>query len=64
MFVSPVGDVVDSFDARGCDATIAETKDVDLIAPQFGQNDEIFALDATGAVVRLSLTLEQPLPSP
>jgi outer membrane protein assembly factor BamB len=41
---------------------VAQTAGSDLLAPQFGPNGEIFALDQTGAVVRLALA--QPSASP
>jgi outer membrane protein assembly factor BamB len=41
---------------------VAQTAESDLLAPQFGPNGEIFALDQGGALVRLALT--QPSASP
>ena len=90
VFVSPAGDVVDSFDARGCDATmyafgrfyvsirlrvpvsvfdahtsrVAQTKAIDLIAPQFGPIGEIFALDPSSASFAWRRSLQEPSPFP
>lgn len=43
---------------------IAETTARDLIAPQFGPNGEVFALDQTGGLVRLAIALPVASPTP